>query len=260
MNWVESLFLGILQGISEFLPISSSGHLVLGKYFLGIQSPGTVLEIILHLGTLVAILIYYRLDIKDLTFGVFRNQTQEKKYIQNIIIATIPAVVVGFLLEDQIDSLFSDSFAHKLASIALISTGIVLLSTKNLQKQKFVQITSLIAFFMGLAQVVAIIPGISRSGMTIATGLFLGLASKDSARFSFMMAIPILLGAGILKLDDAYYMISSENIGVILIGFIASTISGYAVIAWLVSLLSRHKLWVFSGYCLLIGMLGILFV
>ncbi|MBC8213152.1 MAG: undecaprenyl-diphosphatase UppP [Candidatus Marinimicrobia bacterium] len=259
MSWLDSLILGILQGISEFLPISSSGHLVLGKYFLGIQSPGAVLEVILHLGTLVAILIYYRKEILDLVLGIIRNQKSEKNYTITIVIATIPAVIVGLLFEEQIDSLFSDPFAHILASIALIATSVVLFSTKNIANKDSIKITFSIAFFIGLAQVVAIIPGISRSGMTIATGLFLGLASKDATKFSFMMAIPVLFGAGILKLDDALNLISAENIVPIFVGFVASAVVGYIVIAWLVSLVSRNKLWMFSIYCLLIGLAGILF-
>ncbi len=246
---LDSIVLGIVQGLTEFLPISSSGHLVLGQALLGINKPGLVLEVVLHLGTLVAILIYFRDKIRQYIVGVFQNERESIDLLINIIIATIPAGVIGILFKDEFDSIFT----VQTVGFTLLITGIILFFTKSINP-KGVSFTWKIALLIGVVQACAILPGISRSGITIATALFLGISHEKSAEFSFLLAIPALLGAGILSVGDIVN-VSNNNAISLLLGFFASIISGYIVISWLMSLISQRRFWMFSLYCIPLGLL-----
>ena len=251
MNSINSIILGIIQGLTEFLPISSSGHLVLGQHFLGIENSGILLEVVLHLGTLLSILLYYRRDIFDLLQGIFKRDVDSLHYTLMVGVATVPAVVVGLLFKSQLELLFLPQFVPYM----LLITGCVLISTKfATESQK--NMTIKIALLMGLAQVFAMLPGISRSGMTISLALFLGIHRGDAAKFSFFMAIPVLLGAGILQLGDVVEI--SVQIWPLFLGFISAFISGYIVIKWLIKIISNHHFWKFSFYCIFVGITCIL--
>ena len=250
MTIIDSAILGILQGLTEFLPVSSSGHLVLGQYFLGINQPGNAFEIIVHLGTLLSVLIFFRTDIISLLR--FSNQRYSRMYVLYIIVGTFPAVIIGLVFKDSI-SLFFDN--RMVVGYALIFTSFILFLSffKRLNKKN---ISFFLAFIIGCSQAIAIIPGVSRSGITICTAILLGIPSKEAAKFSFMLAIPVISGAGLLSFLD------SSNIAGIpifagLVGFFSSFFIGLIALKWLLSLLEKGKLYYFGIYCLLIGIFSI---
>jgi len=253
MNNLNSLLMGLLQGVTEFLPVSSSGHLVLGKYFLDIHTPGAVLEVVLHLGTLGSILVYYRRELVELLKNSLGDpEGKPRKYLLAIVLSMIPAGLVGVFFEDGIDNLFHDPH---LVAVALMVTGGVLLSTRFIRPGAPRTITLGTAMIIGIAQSIAIIPGISRSGMTIATGLLLGLSSEEAAKFSFIMSIPVLAGAGMLKFGEALTLASDSNRVVLAIGFLAAFLAGWVAISLLVKLVVQHRLWAFALYCIPLGMI-----
>ena len=250
MDSINSILLGIIQGLTEFLPISSSGHLVLGQHFLGIENSGILLEVILHLGTLLSILLYYRRDISNLLHGISKRDSESLHYMFMMVVATIPAVVVGLLFKPQLESLFLPKFVPYM----LLITGGVLLTTKYASEAQQ-SITLKIAILVGCAQVFAMLPGISRSGMTISLALFLGIHRGEAAKFSFFMAIPVLLGAGILQLGDVGEM--PVQVWPLFLGFLSAFISGYLVIKWLINLILNQHFWKFSYYCIFVGLICI---
>lgn len=252
MDSIDAILLGIIQGLTEFLPISSSGHLVLGQHFLGIENSGILLEVVLHLGTLLSILFYYHRDISDLLHGICMRDFESLHYMFMVLVATIPAMAVGLLFKTHLESLFLPQFVPYM----LLITGCVLLMTRYSYKS-IKSITLKIAILVGCVQVFAMIPGISRSGMTISLALFLGMHRGAAAKFSFFMAIPILFGAGILQLGDVGE--KSVQVWPLFLGFLSAFISGYMVIQWLVNLISNQQFWKFSYYCIFLGLICILF-
>lgn len=255
MSPAEGILLGIVQALTEFLPVSSSGHLVLAEYFLKIHTPGIAMEVVLHLGTLISILVFYFSELKKLFIDFFTNQDPAgRQMVWALAIATIPAVIVGLGFESKIDAFFSNPV---LVSTALIFTGFVLFSTRFIKAGGNDNILIVSAVAIGIAQAVAIIPGISRSGMTISVALILGISNITAARFSFILAIPALLGAGILKLNEALQLTSNISAGAIIGGFFSSAVVGYLVIGLLIKLISRDKFWLFSIYCWIIGLIGL---
>ena len=224
---------------------------MLGQHFLGIENSGILLEVVLHLGTLLSILLYYRRDISDLVQGIYKRDSESLHYMFMVALATIPAVVVGLLFETQLESLFLPIFVPYM----LLITGCVLLTTKY-SSESTKSITSKIAILIGCAQVFAMLPGISRSGMTISLALFLGIHRGAVAKFSFFMAIPVLLGAGILQLRDVSEM--PLLVWPLFLGFLSAFISGYVVIHWLINLISNQYFWKFSYYCIFAGLICIL--
>ncbi|MBC8479022.1 MAG: undecaprenyl-diphosphatase UppP [FCB group bacterium] len=256
MSWLQNLFLGVLQALTEFLPISSSGHLVLGKHFLNIITPGTALEVVLHMGTLCSILVYYFRDLLDVSKGLFsKDNTESRNLVFAVLIGTIPAVIVGFGFEDIIDEMFS---SVQLVSFSMIFTGIVLFSTKFRKNNNQDIVTLQQGFLIGCAQALAITPGISRSGMTISIAILIGISNRHAAKFSFFLAIPALFGAGILKLDDAMALIHEVSTVTLAVGFISSFIVGYLVIDLLIKLISKDKFWMFAIYCWGVGLISLL--
>ena len=224
--------------------------MVLGQYFLGIDSSGILLEVVLHLGTLLSILLYYRLDIMDLLQGIFKRDPESLNYTLMVIVATIPAVIVGLLFKVQLETLFLPQFVPYMFLI----TGAVLISTKY-KSETHLKMTFQIAILIGLSQVFAMIPGISRSGITISFAIFLGIHRASAAKFSFFMAIPVLLGAGILQLR--YLGEISIQMLPLFLGFLSAFISGYIIIKWLIKIISNQHLWKFSYYCIFVGLLCI---
>jgi len=251
MNIFEAAILGIVQGLTEFLPISSSGHLVLGQELLNISVPGNAFEVVVHLGTLVSVLIVFWNDIWQLLTSLKSLTTQ--KYILAILIGTIPAVIIGLLFKDIITEAFENI---RIVAITLMITGVILLSTKLIKtKQKDVSIGR--GLLVGIAQALAIIPGISRSGMTISLCLYLGIAPEKAAKFSFLLAIPAIVGAGLLTGLDLIE--SSEPLlpwSVLIVGFLSSLIVGWVSLKWLLGLIKLGKFHWFGVYCLFIGLLS----
>jgi len=254
MTLLDAIILGAIQGITEFLPISSSGHLVLGQALLGIVLPGNEFEVITHLGTLLSVFCIFWTDIIKLISGI--RDIKTKKYILYLTIATIPAVVVGLTSKSFISVLFE---SIHLVSISLIFTGLILfLSQKLIQRSETMTIKK--GFLIGLSQAIAIIPGISRSGMTIIMGLALGISGKEAAKFSFLLAIPAITGAGILTLMDTSFSTMTIPASSLIAAFLSSFIIGYLSLKWLFGLLESGKFHLFGYYCILIGLLTLVII
>ena len=250
MTIIESIILGAIQGLTEFLPVSSSGHLVLSQKILNINQPGNAFEVLVHLGTLLSVIVVFYEDLKSILFSIKMKETQS--FIMFIIIGTVPAIIIGLGFKDIFDSLFDNI---KAVGFALLFTGAILVgssklkySDKNLNWQK--------SLIIGCVQALAIIPGISRSGITICMGLFLGLSSKKAARLSFLLAIPVISGAGLLTaLDvDGGFQLSFS---IVVSGFISSFLIGIIALKWLLSWLEQGKFHYFGIYCFCIGLLTI---
>jgi len=250
MNIFESIILGIIQGFTEFLPISSSGHLVLSQYFLGINSDGILLEVVLHLGTLFAILIYYKDELKEIVLQSIQGNIDKQKYFLYIIIASIPIGCIGLFYGNFIE----DFFIPSIVILALFINGLILASTFFLSNNLIRKLTFKIAFLIGIAQAFALIPGISRSGITISFALILGLKHIEAAKFSFFLAIPGLFGAGIIQIMNIENINNIPFINLIL-GFIFSSLVGYFVIDWLLKVISKGKFYYFSFYCIFLSII-----
>tara|TARA_B100001964_G_C14055843_1_gene519133 strand:- start:82 stop:861 length:780 start_codon:yes stop_codon:yes gene_type:complete len=253
VQYLEIIILGLLQGITEFLPISSSGHLLIGRKIFGINEYGILIEVFLHMGTLLSIIIYWYKDIKN-EYQIFISGN--KNYFYCIIVGTIPAVIVGLLLNDFIKDNFFDISSMRYLPFNYLILSIIIFSSKYIKNNKIGNIFLQSALIIGIAQSLAILPGLSRSGLTIIMGLYLGLNFKVATKYSFMLAIPILLFAAIDSIYD-YFIIENfnQNINLLLmIGFIASFTSGYLMLVILQKIIENRKLWYFSFYCLLISM------
>ena len=247
MSLFEAALLGFIQGITEFLPISSSGHLVIGSYFLGIFNDNILFEVFVHLGTLVAILYFYRFDIQDLLNGLKHKNKSSLEYVILLIVATLPAVLIGLLFNNSIKNLYNIYWV----SIFLFITGIMLLISK-FSKQKSMKFSYFQAFIIGLFQALAILPGVSRSGMTIGIALLLGVNKNEASKFSFFMAIPIIIGAVLLETININ-SIQSINLTNLFVGFLTAGITGYFSIKWLITIINRFHFWKFSFYVWLVS-------
>ena len=255
MQYVEFIILGILQGITEFLPISSSGHLLIGRTIFNIESniSGSFIEIFLHGGTLLSILIFYK---KDILFEINNLFNQESNFLLNIIIATIPAAIIGFLFKDIINVYFFDINNIQYLCFSYLFLSLILFYTKRYNSSENNKISLINALFIGIAQSLAIIPGISRSGTTIACAIFLGINPKFSMKFSFMLAIPILLFSFIDSLSTSYHLLNESTMLIpLFLGFFISFIVGYISISLLNNIVQNKKLWYFSPYCLSIAII-----
>ena len=251
---MNEIIQGIVQGVTEFLPISSSGHIVFLEKISGFKSDNLAqLQIALHLGTLLSILIYYFKDIKDLLL----NRTREnKRYISFVFFGTLPLVVMSLLWYDNIHNILNNSsIAFEVASYCILITGFILLFTKISSPDKNIKLTYTIILIIGFMQCFAVLPGISRSGITIGSALLLGISNKDAAKFSFLLAIPAILGSGILEIKDI--IITGGELVFPYRGFIASFLIGYISLRLLIFITYSGRIWYFSGYCFIIGLLTI---
>jgi len=256
------LVLAVLQGLTEYLPVSSSGHLVLAKYFLpgGEQlSAGASLEVLLHLGTLMSVLLFYRRRVIDVVKGFFgfgADVAEQRRLVGLILVASIPAGVVGLGFERQIDRLFATPLP---AAVALLFTGCVLWYAKRLRVDggNLNQLSFRGAFLIGCLHAFAILPGISRSGMTIVTGLKLGLSASNAAAFSFLISIPAILGAGLVKVGEIE---ADSGLGTleITLALVTSFTVGLAALGFLVWITRRRKLHLFAPYCWGLGVIALI--
>ena len=251
MELIEIIFLGIIQGLTEFLPVSSSGHLVLGQYLLGIKSPGNTLEILFHLGTLGSVVFVFFNEIKDILLTIDKKPTQ--KLLAFISVATLPAMVVGFLFRNEINRLFENINS---VGYAFCITGLILVFS-SLSKNKKVKLSFSSSIIIGLSQAVAIIPGISRSGFTITVSLLMGISPEKSAKFSFLLSMPIIFGAGLLGVIDIK---SGElfTLPIIFTAILSSFLVGVLSLKILLMLLEKGKFYFFGLYCICIGIISIL--
>lgn len=246
------LILGLVQGLTEFLPVSSSAHLVFGKALLGLDPPGTVLEGVLHLGTLLAVMICFRRDIAELLLGAARGEPKSKRYLCLLLLGTVPAVVMGLLLREGIERAFS---AVRLAGGLLLVTGVLLWSAERmLRRGPHGRLGLFQALAVGLAQAAALLPGISRSGATISVGILTGLDASEAARFSFLLAIPAIAGAGLFSVFSSAPGVHGEEVLGVAIGGVVAFASGLFAIRFLLSLLFRGRLVPFALYCFAVGL------
>ncbi len=263
MNIVQALVLGIVQGATEFVPISSSGHLVLVPWLLDWPQPGLAFDTIVHWGTMMAVLAIFWHDFVALARAWARSLVErsleptEARLAWLIIVGTLPAVLIGFLGEDFFESLFGSP--GWVAALLLVTGAILALSERLGKRQRSMgDLNWLDSILIGLAQGLAIAPGISRSGATMAMGLLRGVKREAAARYSFLLATPIIFGAGLLQLTEVF---QAEAVGAqlptLIVGFLAAAISGYLCIRVLLAYLQRGRLYVFAIYCWLAGIMSL---
>ncbi|RAL20049.1 UDP-diphosphatase [Lujinxingia litoralis] len=288
MGFIEAILLAMLQGATEFLPISSSGHLILGERFLGIEEPQLLFSVTLHLGTLLAVMLYYRREImtsvtdvvaaaadglQERSIGAFRLHAGARLALL-LVLATLPTAVVGLGIDRVLDpgegaEVISPAMMPMVICVSLILTGFILFSMRFYNDAKRPErggnwtlwnITPGVAILIGLAQGLAALPGFSRSGLTIAAALWLGAEREESAHFSFLLSIPAVLGALILKFDPALFAGVDGGRTALVYGVSAlvAGVIGYVSIIWLVGLLKRAQFHHFAWYCWIVGAGGLL--
>jgi undecaprenyl-diphosphatase len=256
----QVIILAILQGIAEFLPISSSGHLVLGQAILGLKTPGITLEVALHAGTLVSTLIYYRKEILDIFKGLFSGCRESYQLVTQMVISAIPAVLFYLLCKTRLESTFENP---RVVGVALLFTGCILLALRWIPvRDKPLSVGR--AIFIGLAQAIAVLPGVSRSGMTISAARISGISPQKSAEFSFLASMPLIAGACLKKILEAFTEApaqGAEALSPLLLaaGICVSAIVGYFALSLLVRILRGRYFWCFGIYCLLAGCCTIFF-
>lgn len=258
MSVLESILLGIIQGLTEFLPVSSSGHIEIGKSLLNssfFEEENLLFTVILHFATAISTIVVFRKTIVSLLKGLFKREKKEMAFSFKIVVSMIPAALVGFFFEDEIASLFSGSLSF--VGYMLIITAL-LLYLADKAKSTARNVGFIDSLLIGIAQAIAILPGISRSGSTIAISVLLGIDKKKSAEFSFLMVIPLILGK-IAKdiLSGELEALSTTNFLPFLFGFLAALISGYFACNWMLELVRRSKLSYFAIYCLVVGIVAI---
>ncbi len=268
---LTAFVLGVLQGLTEYLPVSSSGHLVIAQNLFGISEPELFFDVILHVGTLLAVIWYYWSDITNATKDAYQGVMELKNGVGwsrvneaypgfrlffLLIVATIPTGLLGVLFQDEFEAMFG---SVRWVGFMLLVTGTFLFLTRftKANGKGIVQVALWEALLIGIAQGFAITPGISRSGATICVALFLGIGRETAARFSFLLSIPAIVGALILKFDISGNGVSAFGLGV---GFITSLIVGYAALSLLVMLVKKGKLPIFSYYCFIAGIFTLFYV
>lgn len=260
MEIIDAIILGIIQGLTEFLPVSSSGHLELGKAILGdhsIPEESLLFTVVLHFATALSTIVVFRKDILDIIRGILKFEWNEDlQFVSKIIVSMIPAVVIGVFFEAQLEQLFGGNIL--LVGCMLIITAILLfLADKAKDTNKKVSFKN--AFIIGVSQAIAMLPGISRSGATISTSVLLGNDKTKAARFSFLMVVPLIFGKiakDIMSGDLAY---DSQNFTSLSIGFIAAFIAGLFACTWMIALVKKSKLSYFAIYCVIVGLIAIVF-
>ena len=266
MDIIQAIIIGLVQGLTEFLPVSSSAHLIFAQQALGVADVGLAFDVLLHVGTLVAVIVYFFNDIVnmikgfllslvDLKDGNFMGELKKdpyKKLAWLTILATIPIGIVGVLFNDIVESMFQ---GLTVPAFLLLITGCLLYVSQRMNSGRIDvrNITLKEALIMGCGQALAILPGLSRSGTTIAAGLFAGLDKEFAAKFSFILSIPAILGAAVFQLKDLSG--GSVEIGACIAGFIVAAISGYLAISFLLKIVREKSLDIFAYYCWIVGII-----
>ncbi len=258
MNNLDALVLGIIQGLTEFLPVSSSGHLELGKAILGdtsVPEESLMFTVVVHFATALSTIVVFRKDIWEIIRGLLSfTWNDETQFSAKIILSMIPAVIVGLFFEEQLEALFGGNIL--LVGCMLIVTAVLLwLADKAKNTEKKVSFSN--AFVIGISQAIAMIPGISRSGATISTSVLLGNDKSKAARFSFLMVIPLILGKIAKDILGGDITTEGGNISVLIIGFIAAFVAGLVACTWMIKLVKKSKLSWFAIYCFIVGLIAI---
>lgn len=252
MDFLEALVLGLAQGLSEFFPVSSSGHLLMLQEILGIHEDGIVFEITVHIATLASVLIVYRKRISSLVSGVFRGDVSAIAYVGKLVLATLPAIAAVLLAGDWFDAQFE---APRVAGVCLLVTGAILWTTRStIERASASEPSWTVALLIGCAQVLAILPGISRSGTTVAAALALGVAPVAAAEFSFLMSVIAISGAAVRSLPELV-AVPAGQVAPFVVGGIAALVAGIAAIWLFVRLLETHGFYRFAYYTWAVGAL-----
>ena len=252
MSVWESLVLGIVQGATEFLPVSSSGHLVITQAVLGVAIQGVFFEIAVHVATLISVLVVYRNRVAGLAVGVAQRDPEATRYLLLLAVATVPAGLLGVLAKDPIEALFDVPAAP---GVALLVTGTFLWTSRWALSRAVMKHPGWgAAFLIGCAQAVALVPGISRAGATVVAALWLGIQAREAAAFSFLMSIPVIAGAAILQIPEL-----QQGVGVavpaLVVGALAAAVTGVLAIRTFVAILARESFHYFAPYCWAVGAL-----
>jgi undecaprenyl-diphosphatase len=258
MSVFEAIVLGLIQGLTEFLPVSSSGHLEIGHAFFGLEGEGNLkFDIVLHGATVLSTIVVFRKEIVELFLGIFKFKWDDNnKFVAKLLLSAIPVAIAGVLFEDEIESMFSGNLVFIGAMLLVTAT---LLTVANYAKKSNRQIGFWDALIIGIAQTIAVIPGISRSGATIATGMILGNDKTSLAKFSFLMVIIPILGANFLKIISGDLTASESTIGTLpmIAGFVTAFTIGLLACRWMVNIVKKGKLIYFAIYCAVIGLIAI---
>ena len=256
MSWIEVIILGIVQGLTEFLPVSSSGHLAIGKALFGIETSDLSFEVIVHAATVMATIVVFWKDIVALLQGLFKwKMNAETRYILLILLSMIPVFIVGMFFKDYVESIFGSGLL--VVGIALIVTALLLFLSETLTARRGSEggkVTWKSALWMGLAQAVAVIPGLSRSGSTIATGLLCGVKKEEVTRFSFLMVLVPILGEAFLDVVGGDFGQSTVGTLPLALGFVAAFLSGLFACKVMIAIVKKAKLKWFALYCVLVGL------
>lgn len=262
MNEIQALLLGLVQGLTEYLPVSSSGHLEIGKMLLGTdpEAGGLTFSIVVHVATVLSTLVILWKEIACIVKGLFQWRWNEAwKYAVNILVSMIPIGVVGLLFKDTVESFYTDEHVRNMVvGVCLLVTAALLTLTHYARPRQREKLSPLHAFIIGVAQACAVLPGLSRSGSTIATGLLLGNSKQSLAQFSFLMVIPPILGEALL---DVLKLMKGESLGgaelpmsALVVGFLAAFVSGCVACKWMINVVKRGKLIYFAIYCAIAGL------
>lgn len=256
MTWFEALILGLIQGLTEYLPVSSSGHLAIGSALFGIEGEENLaFTIIVHVATVLSTLVILWKEIEWIFKGLFKFQmNDETRYVINIIVSMIPIGIVGVFFKDKVEAIFGSGLL--VVGFCLLVTALLLSFSYYYKPRQKENISLKDAFIIGLSQACAVLPGLSRSGTTIATGLLLGNSKEKLAQFSFLMVIPPILGEALL---DALKMMKGEDIAgdipaiSLIVGFLAAFVSGCVACKWMINIVKKGKLIYFAIYCAIAG-------
>ena len=265
MSWFQALILGIIQGLTEYLPVSSSGHLAIGQALFGLDDGESNLAftVLLHVATVLSTIVILWSEIVWLFKDLFKFKWNEgTKYIVNILISMIPVAIVGFFFKDKIEEVFGSGLL--IVGIMLLVTAALLTFSYFAKPRQKEEISPIHAFVIGIAQACAVMPGLSRSGSTIATGLLLGNKKEKLAQFSFLMVIPPILGEALLDVKDMFEVGFSEAMGGLspvsaLVGFLAAFVFGCIACKWMINIVKKGKLVWFAVYCAIVGIIAICF-
>lgn len=260
MDVIDAVILGVIQGLTEFLPVSSSGHLELGKAILGdtsVPEESLLFTVVLHFATALSTIVVFRKDILEITGGLLSFKwNEETRFSLKIIVSMIPAVLVGLLFEEQLEALFGGNILF-VGFMLLITALLLWLADKAKNTGKKVSYSN--AFVIGVSQAIAMLPGISRSGATISTSVLLGNDKTKAARFSFLMVVPLIFGKITKDILSGELMESNADFSILAVGFVAAFLAGLVACTWMIALVKKSKLSWFAVYCFVVGLAAIIF-
>jgi undecaprenyl-diphosphatase len=251
MDIFQAIILGIVQGITEWLPISSKSHLIIIQQLFGLVQPA-IFDLLLHIGSLIVVFFVFWKDIWKLITGVFSGDKKSIKYVLFIIVASIPVAIIGFIFKKQIEMALSNMY---ILGFGFLFTAVILFCSKftHVKKKSLGFWNSLV---VGISQIFSVLPGVSRSGTTISTGMIMGIEKKEAAKLSFLMFIPAILGATVLEIGNIGLI---TNVWAMFIGVVVAMITGYVALKLLMNIIEKDKFWLFSIYCFVLGIIVLLF-